>query len=81
MISIPLGVLFTMSGAAGGAVVYSLPSKRCKLYTNTAAVTLLQSNDEAFVSSTAVTLVEGAYETDAAFIQCDIDALVILKGY
>ncbi len=77
MISIPLGVLFTMVAAT----VYALPSKRCKLYTNTAAVTFLQSNDSAFVSSTAVTLVEGAYETDAAFIQVDGDSLVILKAY
>jgi hypothetical protein len=61
--------------------IYALPSKRCKLYTNTAAVTLLQSNDEAFASSTAVTLVEGAYEVSAAFIQSDADTLVIVKAY
>jgi hypothetical protein len=77
MISIPLGVLITMVAAQ----VYSLPSKRAKLYTNTAAVTFLQSNDSTFASSSAVTLVEGAYEVDAAFITSDIDALVILKEY
>lgn len=75
--SIPLGVVMTLVAT----IVYALPTKRCKLYTNTAAVVFIQSNDEAFASSTAVTLVEGAYETDAAFIQCDIDALVIVKAY
>lgn len=77
MVSIPLGVLFTMVGAE----IYSLPSKRCKLYTNTAAAVLTQSNDPLFASSTAVTRVEGAYEVDAAFISSDVNALVILKSY
>lgn len=62
-------------------VVYALPAKRCKLYTNTAGATFLQSNDSAFASSSAVTLVEGAYEVSAAFIEATNagGALVILK--
>ena len=77
MTSFSLGVLFTMIEDE----IYALPAKRCRLYTNTAGVTLLQSNDEAFASSTAVTLVEGSYEVSAAFIQSDADTLVILKGF
>lgn len=51
-------------------VVYALPHRHCKLYTETAGATLVQSNTEAFTASTAVTLVEGSYEVSAGFIKC-----------
>lgn len=61
-------------------VVYSLPTRLCKLFTNTAGATFVQSNDIAFASSSAVTLVEDAYEVSAGFIKSTAgDALVILK--
>lgn len=50
-------------------IVYALPPGKCKLYTNSAGAVLQQSNDFAFASSTAVTLVEGAYDVSAAFIR------------
>lgn len=74
---ISIGVLTTLLQN----IVYSLPARFCKLYTNTAGATLVQSNDFAFGSSTAVTLVEGAYEMKAAFIKSTAgDSLVILKN-
>lgn len=49
--------------------VYALPAARCKLYTNTTGATIVQSNDSAFASSTAMTLVEGAYEVAGGFVK------------
>ena len=49
--------------------VYCLPPVRCKLYTNSSGAVFQQSNDSAFASSTAVTLVEGAYEVSGGFIR------------
>jgi hypothetical protein len=51
-------------------VVYALPAKRCKLYCQTAGATFVQSNDPAMSASTAMTLVEGAYEVAGGFIKC-----------
>lgn len=79
MIYIPPGILFTMEVDT----IYALPTRVCKLYTNTAFAILAQSNDETFTSSTPVTLVQGAYECGAAFIaasgQGAVDTLVFLK--
>jgi hypothetical protein len=75
---IPAGVITTLTQN----IIYSLPATRCKLYTNTAGATFVQSNDFAFGSSTAVTLVEGSYEVSAAFIKSTGGAaLVIVKKY
>ncbi len=63
--AIPLGPVFAMLQN----VAYATPAVHCKLYADTAA-TIIQSNTEAFTASTAVTLVEGAYEISAPFIKC-----------
>jgi hypothetical protein len=61
-------------------IIYALPGVQCKLYTNTAGATLVQSNDIAFASSSACTLVEGGYDVSAAFIKSTAgDAIVLLK--
>ncbi len=73
-----IGPLITMTQN----VVYALPRRRCKLYTNTAGATFQQSNDSTFASSTAVTLVEGGYEVSATFIRSTAgDALVSLTKF
>lgn len=76
---IPIGVLVSLVKDQ----VYALPWKVCTIYTNTAGAVFQQSNDSAFVTSTAVTLVEGRYEVGAAFIRATNvgGALVILKSY
>lgn len=63
-------------------IVYALPTKKAKLYTNTAAAVFQQSNDFAFATSSAVTQIEGAYEVSAAFIRVTNvgGALVTLKA-
>jgi hypothetical protein len=75
---IPIGVLTALTRNQ----IYSLPSKVCTLYTNTAGAVFQQSNDSAFASTTAVTLTEGKYEVAAAFIRATNvgGALVILKA-
>lgn len=75
---IPIGVMTQLARNQ----IYSLPSKVCTIYTNTAGAVFQQSNDEAFGSTTAVTLVEGKYEVGAAFIRATNvgGALVILKA-
>lgn len=77
-LEIPFGVLNQLDRN----IVYSLPSRVGSLYTNTAGAVFQQSNDEAFVSSTPVTLVEGKHEVGAAFIRATNvgGALVTIKG-
>ncbi len=76
---IPIGVLTLLARNQ----IYSLPSKVCTLYTNTAGAVFQQSNDILFGSTTAVTLVQGRYEVGAAFIRATNvgGALVILKSF
>jgi hypothetical protein len=50
-------------------IVYALPAKRCLIFTDTAGVTLQQSNTVAFTANIAITLVDGQKEVAGGFIR------------
>lgn len=77
MIYIPTGILFTMEAG----LIYGLPFHACSLYSNTAGITLVQSNLVGMGTSTVLSATEGQYLTTAGFVSSDLDALVILKDY
>ena len=62
-------------------VVYALPACRVRLFTNTAAPTVQQSNDPAFGTFVAVAFTDGAAELSGGFLRVTTaaGALVTLK--
>ena len=62
--------------------VYALPARHCKLFTDTAAATLVQSDTLAFTVSVTLTLTDGQADVAGGFIKCTSGAINIsLKPY
>ena len=57
--------------------VYSLPPRYRTLYTDTGGATIIQSNDVAFGTSTAVGLSAGSGNPVAAFIKCTSGNIIV----
>jgi len=62
-------------------VVYALPPVRCRLFTDSTAPALQQSNTLAFTANVVVALVDGAAEVSGGFIRATAaaGAIVTLK--
>jgi hypothetical protein len=50
--------------------IYALPSRKCTLFCDTAAVTLFQANDLAFTAPFAITLTGGQSQVAGGFLKC-----------